>query len=710
MKKPAERKYFLNRELSWLDFNARVLEEAVDPTNALLERLKFAAIFSSNLDEFFMVRVAGLWQQVEAGRSGTDPAGLSAAEQLRRIRRKVTELSTLQCTCVLEDLLPRLRDKGVVVLDFDELSVPEREELRRYFEREVLPVLTPMAVDRSHPFPIVANGTMGIAVSLRRPRSNKRHRALVEVPKVLPRFVEVSGGGRADQSAYVLLEDLVREHLDLLFVKCHILKTMAFRLLRDMDFSIDEEGVADLLADLEKQLRRRRRRAPVRLELAAGGDRSLGQWLIRHLDVDGDAVYRVGGPLDLSSLFELVAHAQRADLLEPVWPPLEVPEIPADESVFAAIQRAGSIPLFHPFLSFDPVVRLLEEAAEDPAVLAIKQTLYRVSGGSPVVRALQRAAENGKQVTVIVEVKARFDEERNIAWARSLEESGAHVVYGIVGLKIHCKALLIVRREDGHIARYLHLATGNYNDRTAKLYTDTGMLLSDPDMCMDVAALFNVMTGYSEPPTWRRITVAPFDLRQTFVRLIDREAAATTPHQPGRIIAKMNSLVDPEIIMRLYAAAAAGVRVDLIVRGICCLRPGVETENIRVVSIVDRFLEHSRIYYFANGGRPEYYMSSADWMPRNLDRRIEVLFPVDAPDARALLDSVLELQLDDRFKGRRLLTSDGVYEQDTERDASTRSQELTYRLFRDRASRLREGGARTDVGKPLRVLRGPRPG
>lgn len=706
MTKRADHRHFLNRELSWLDFNARVLEEATDPTNALLERLKFAAIFSGNLDEFFMVRVAGLWQQVEAGSSGTDPAGLSAAEQLRRIRRKVTELSALQCTCVLDDLMPALRAKGIAILDFAELSVPEREELRRYFEREVLPVLTPMAVDRSHPFPMIANGTMGIAVSLRRPRSNKRHRALVEVPKVLPRFVELTGGGRAEHSAYVLLEDLVREHLDLLFVKCSILKTTVFRLIRDMDFSVDEEGVADLLKDLEQQLRRRRRRAPVRLDLAETGDRSLGQWLIRHLDIDGDAVYRVRPPLDLSSLFELVGKAQRADLLEPVWPPLEVPEIPADESVFSAIQRAGSIPLFHPFLSFDPVVRLLEEAAEDPAVLAIKQTLYRVSGGSPVVRALQRAAENGKQVTVIVEVKARFDEERNIAWARSLEESGAHVIYGIVGLKIHCKALLIVRREDRRIVRYLHLATGNYNDRTAKLYTDTGMFFSDPDMCMDVAALFNVMTGYSEPPTWRRITVAPFDLRHTFIRLIDREAATSTPHRPGRIIAKMNSLVDPEIITHLYTAAKAGVRIDLIVRGICCLRPGVDTENIRVVSIVDRFLEHSRIYHFANDGRPEYYMSSADWMPRNLDRRIETLFPVDAPEARALIDSVLELQLDDRFKGRRLLTSDGVYQRDAEPAASTRSQELTYKLFRDRITRLRKG-ARAGAGRPLRVLRGP---
>ncbi len=678
--------HFINRELSWLEFNGRVLEEAADRTLPLLERLKFLAIFSNNLDEFFMVRVAGLKRQLEAGVKGGDPAGLPPAEQLRRIREKVLALHRRQYRLLTGEILPGLAQAGVTLAAVSSLTQAAQAELRRRFTQEILPVLTPMAVDPSHPFPILTSGVLQVAALLRRAEGGRPARVFVEVPKGLPRFVPVPGRGKAgvDRGAYVLLEDVVLAFLGDLFPGCTVLRAFPFRVTRDMDFTIDEEGAADLLKLLTKELRHRRRRDPIRLELPADARGPLAAWLAQELDIGPADLYTFGGPLGLADFFALIEREKKPELLEPEWAPLPTPMIRPQESMFAAIRRNGCIPVFHPYEAFDPVVRFLEEAAEDPAVLAVKQTLYRVSGDSPVVRALQRAAENGKQVTAIVEVRARFDEERNIQWARSLEAAGVHVVYGIVGLKIHAKALLVIRREEGRINRYVHLATGNYNDKTARVYTDIGLFLTDPDLCQDVATLFNVMTGLGTPPVWRKIAAAPFNLRQTFLDLIDREARLTSPHNPGRIIARLNSLVDPEIIDHLTAAARAGVRIDLIVRGICCLRPGVDDgDRIRVVSVVDRFLEHSRVYYFANGGKPEYFLSSADWMQRNLDRRVELLFPVEDDATRELLDRLIRYALEDRRKGR-LLQTDGSYTPSRNVHTPSRSQRRAYDLFKAR--------------------------
>ncbi len=677
---------YSNRELSWLEFNARVLEEAQDAGNPLLDRLKFIAIFSNNLDEFFMVRIAGLRQQLELDSQVTDVTGLTVPEQLIRIRRKTEGLLAQQYQTLQTDILPGLRQAGIFILTPDELSIAERHELERYFDKQVLPVLTPVAIDQSHPFPILANGAIEIAVALRRPRTRKTVHALVEVPSVLPRFVEIRGHFKNNTAkhAYVLLENIILEYIPKLFSQCRIVSAFPFRVLRDMDFTIDNEGAADLLARLEKQLRRSRRREPVRLEIPEGERPQTRQWLIRNLGLDELLVYEVPGPLNLADCFELVEkEQQRTDLMEPPWPALPSPYIDPDRPVIESINNHHVIPLFHPYESFDPVTRFLEEAAVDPQVLAIKQTLYRVSGDSPVVAALQRAAENGKQVTVIVEVKARFDEEQNIGWARRLEESGAHVVYGILGLKIHCKALLIIRRQDDVIRRYLHLSTGNYNDRTAEVYTDIGIFLDDLDISADIAAMFNVMTGYAEPPTWRTIDVAPFSLREKFKELIDREARLSTPHQPGHIVAKMNSLVDPEIITHLLQAAKAGVRIELVVRGICCLNPQPDT-TIRIVSVVDRYLEHSRIYYFQNGGKPEFFLASADWMPRNLNRRIELLFPVYDKITQQLLFETMQLALHDKRKGR-LLQPGGSYTRTASKTSdASRSQACVYTLLRKR--------------------------
>lgn len=699
-------KQLVNRELSWLDFNNRVLQEAADNANPLLERLKFLAITASNLDEFFMVRVAGLRQQLESNSTGTDPAGLSVREQLRRIRRRVNSFSARQTATLHGQLVPELRKQGILLVrsgEFTALPFRARQQLGVFFDEEIFPALTPVAVGPRHPFPMVGNGTVEIAVSVRDPGSTEPHYALVEVPSIFDRFVPVPATSD-DRTVYALIEDIVLNNLGKLFIGKEVTGSLVFRVTRDMDFAIDEEDAADLLQHLETELRRRKRRAPVRLEVLERGNRRLRQWLAGQLGIGPDAIYKTPGPLDLAAFFDLANTTDRDDLREPVWPPLEVAQLPADESVFQAMRREAVIPLFHPFQSFEPVVRLLNEAADDPDVLAIKQTLYRVSGDSPVVSALRRAAEKGKQVTVILEVKARFDEARNIAWARSLEESGAHVIYGIAGYKVHCKMLLIVRREQGRIVRYLHLSTGNYNDRTARLYTDIGLLLTDPDLCLDAAALFNVMTGYSAPPPWRKLHVAPFDMREFFYALIERESRLCTPRQPGYIVAKMNSLVDPEMIQKLYQAADRGVQIELIVRGICCLRTDYRPDRIRVVSIVDRFLEHSRIYRFGNGGSPEYFLSSADWMPRNLDRRFEALFPVTDIAVCRLLDQVLDFQLTDRYRGR-VLGRSGRYVRPTPRKQAMRSQRRTWELFRDE---LEEYRRRTATHETVRVLRQPR--
>lgn len=695
--------YFYNRELSWLDFNGRVLDEAGDSRNPLLERLKFLAIFSSNLDEFFMVRVAGLRQQFEAGSAQTDPAGMSPRQQLDAVQRRIRTLTRRQHRYLLNNILPALSEKGIRLHAIDDLGDRERASLERHFEDQVMPVLTPVSVDPSHPFPNLTNAVMEILVVLIHPKTGEKQRAFVEVPSVLSRFVHVNVGGEGSDLDVVLLEDLIIAHIDKLFAGCKILEAVPFRITRDMDFNLNEEDAADLLRHLEKQLRKRRRRAPVRLEIRRGVSRGLCEWLRDSLDLEAASVYRLPFMLDLTACFALYDPDRHPDLVEKEWPPVPSPLFPQNQPMFDTLAAGGNLPLFVPFESFDPVVRLLDEAADDPDVLAIKQTLYRVSGDSPVVRALLRAAEKGKQVTVVVEVKARFDEERNIAWARRLEESGAHVVYGILGLKVHSKALLIIRREEGLIRRYVHLATGNYNDKTAKLYTDAGIFFTDPDICADVAAMFNVITGCSKPPSWCKLAVAPFDMRSRFQNLIDREARLSTPRAPGRIVAKMNSLVDPEIIEHLFDAADAGVSITLIVRGICCLcADQAKNDNIRVISIVDRYLEHTRIYYFANGGNPEYYLASADWMSRNLDRRIETLFPVLDVETRMVIDKLLALQLDDEAKGREL-TKTGKYTRCFHRSYQTRSQRQTYELFE---KRRRDAESRKYTQK-LQVFRAP---
>lgn len=676
------KQHYINRDLSWLDFNARVLEEAGDKSNPPIERLKFIAIFSNNLDEFFMVRVAGLRQQLDAGDKGTDPSGMPVATQLSEIRKKLLPLLDLHSRFLKNDILPELESKGIKILQRENWTPVVKKDARDVFDRQIFPVLTPIAIDPSHPFPVINSGAIEIAVKMKHFQTGKDVIAFVEVPSVLPRFILISSS-KENEKTYILLEDIIIENISELFKDCEIIESMLFRITRDMDFTIDEEGVSDLLSHIEKALLHRRRREPIRLELLKEAANSMESWLAEQLGLLPDDIYHVDCPLHCANFFQLVCMENRPGLVEEPWTPLPNPLITDKESIFDSVKKNGDIPIYLPFQSFDPVVRLLEEAADDPNVLAIKQTLYRVSGDSPVVNALIKAAKNKKQVTVIVELKARFDEEHNIQWARQLEESGAHVIYGIAGLKIHAKALLIIRREEGMIKRYVHLSTGNYNEKTAKIYTDIGIICDDIELCTDIAALFNVMTGYSaKPRNWNKVAVAPFDLREKFISLIDREARLSSPHNPGRIIAKMNSLVHAEVIEHLYAAAHAGVKIDLIVRGQCSLKPGIGTDNIKVISIVDRYLEHSRIYYFANGGNEEFYLSSADWMPRNLHRRIEILFPVENKNIRKTLMEILQLQLEDKFKSR-ILQPDGSYTPSGDtRFIHTRSQKRTYELFK----------------------------
>ncbi|MDD5728774.1 MAG: polyphosphate kinase 1 [Victivallales bacterium] len=694
--------YYNSRELSWLQFNARVLEEAADSRNPLLERLKFIAIFSSNLDEFFMVRVAGLRQLQQADSLGNDLAGYSPTELLKEICAQVSVMVKRQYRCYRRIIRPELNRAGVEILNYSQLDPRQKNEADIIFRRQVMPVLTPLAIDPSHPFPLLRNGAIEIAVRLKSYQNKKEVYSFIEVPECRPRFIRLSS---PDKQVFVLIEELITGNLEHLFHGGDIIESMLFRITRDMDFSIDEEGVEDLLQYLERKLLSRRRRSPIRLELPAGRSTPLKKWLLEQFELDKEFIYEINGSLHLANFMELSSSAGRSDLLEAPWPPLPIPEFDDKVSVFETIKNKGDILCCVPFQAFDPVVRMIREAAEDPAVLAIKQTLYRVSGNSPVIHALQRAAENGKQVTVIVELKARFDEGNNILWAKKLEESGAHVVYGVPGLKIHCKTLLVIRDQGGLIQRYCHLGTGNYNDKTAKLYTDIGMFTADKAVCSDIAALFNVMTGYSAPMRqWKQVASAPFDLRQRFIALIDREAELSTKHAPGRIVAKMNSLVDPEIIEHLYLAAKAGVKIDLIVRGICCLKPVNGYRQINVRSIVDRFLEHSRIYFFGGGGEPQYFLASADLMPRNLDRRIEVLFPVEDAECRRILNDILDIQLNDRRKAR-IMKPDGTYQPPNWRgDGGTRSQALTYEYFKKRS----ESANRKNKLQMLKPLKNPK--
>jgi polyphosphate kinase len=635
----------LNRELSWLQFDERVLALAEDPELPVLERAKFLAIFAGNLDEFFQVRVAGLKEQAVAGVTGSGADGIPPADQLRAIDEYVTELSHRQAELFCGEVVPSLDDHGIRLSDWEGLDDDDREHLVGIFEEQVFPVLTPLAVDPAHPFPYISNLSLNLAVVVRDPDGGERHFARIKVPPILPRFLVLPDGER-----FVPLERVIAAHLGQLFPGWEIVEHHAFRVTRNADFEIEEEEADDLLLAIESELTRRRFGRVVRLEVEPDmTDQVLGL-LIRELEIESSDVITLPGPLDLAGLWSLY-DLDRADLKHPPQPPTTQPRLsapPGDVLDIFGVLRQGDVLVQHPYDSFTTSVQsFVETAAHDPAVLAIKITLYRTSGpGSPIIAALLDAAEEGKQVVALVELKASFDEEANIEWARALEEAGVHVAYGVVGLKTHTKTCLVVRDDGDRVRRYAHLGTGNYNDRTARIYEDVGLLTADPDLGADLTDLFNVLTGYSRQSSYRRLVIAPMNFRERMLELIAREAAA----DDGRIVAKMNSLVDAQIVDALYDAAAAGTPIDLIVRGICCLRPGVAglSERIRVRSIVGRYLEHSRIYRFGSEVRGyDYLIGSGDWMPRNLDRRVEAIAPVTDPLLQARLEEILQVNMAD---------------------------------------------------------------
>lgn len=658
---------YVNRELSWIEFNYRVLSEARDKNLPLFERLKFLSITSSNLDEFFMVRVASLKDLVHANYSKTDIAGLTAGEQLEKISKKAHELVNVQYSTYNRSVLPALRQNGLNILDGYEDLTPEQEEYAdKYFKENVYPVLTPMAVDSSRPFPLVRNKSLNIAALLKKKKGGKELEfAMVQVPSVLPRIIELPvtvGKDGKEIHNVILLEEIIEKNMPSLFLNYDLITAHPFRIMRNADLTIDEEEAVDLLEEIQKQLKRRQWGEVIRLEIEEKIDKRLLKILKKELEVSSEDIFEINGPLDLTFLMKMYGMSGFDRLKTPPYQPQPVPELMNEDDIFTNIQK-GDILLYHPYETFDPVVSFVRTAAKDPSVLAIKQTLYRVSGHSPIIAALAEAAENGKQVSVLVELKARFDEENNIIWAKKLEKAGCHVIYGLVGLKTHSKITLVVRREEDGIRRYVHLGTGNYNDSTAKLYTDCGMFTCNPLYGEDATAVFNMLSGYSEPLSWNRLVVAPLWLRDTMLRCIRREKENAENGKKAHIIAKMNSLCDKEIIAALYEASCAGVKIELIIRGICCLKAGIPglSENISVRSIVGNFLEHSRIFYFENNDTPKLYMGSADWMPRNLDKRVEIVFPVESEQVRAQVMHILEVQLADNVKAH-ILQPDGSYE------------------------------------------------
>jgi polyphosphate kinase len=650
---------FINRELSWLAFNDRVLEEAADPSNPLLERVKFLAITASNLDEFFMVRVAGVVHAWAEGDKTPDVAGLTPEQQLDAIQSRAHDLVIRMYDLANRDLLPALRTAGIRLLEWKELQPVTRQALSAYCRDEVLPVLTPLAVDLARPFPLLASLSLNLALRLSPVTPDDEPRtAIVQVPQGLTRLVPVPGGGRYD---FVLLEEVIREHLSDLFPGQAILGSALIRFTRDAELELDDEGGRTQLELVERQLRRRRRSDVIRLEVDSGISEDLLALLRERLEVAAEDVYVATGPVDLRVLMSLTELSGLDALRDPPHRPVGLPESDRGADLFALVDDHDLL-LHHPYESYDPVLALIDQAASDPAVVAIRQTLYRTSPSSAIIASLRRAAESNKQVTVLVELTARFDEERNISWARALEEAGAHVIYGVRGYKTHAKLCLIVKRTPRGLRRYVHLGTGNYNERTARLYTDFSLITASPVIAEDATAVFTALTGYSDPPRLKRLVMAPTGLRVRLLKLIDRERRRAENGQPAEIRAKMNALTDEEIITALYRAAQSGVAIRLNVRGMCSLRPGIPglSHGIEVVSIVDRFLEHSRIFSFLNGGEQEIYLASADWMARNLDKRIELMFPVDDPDQKARILSVLNTMFEDNVKGR-WLKSDGTY-------------------------------------------------
>ena len=660
-KKP---EYFENRELSWLGFDERILGEARDKGNPLFERLKFLSITASNLDEFFMVRVASLKDMVNAGYTKKDIAGMTPQQQLDAIHDRVHTFMNTQYSTWKRSLLPGLVQCGLhVVENHEELSPEQGRFVDHYFMENVYPVLTPMAVDSSRPFPLIVNKTLNLGALLKKKEEKEEvlEFATVQVPSVLPRIVEIPSTEKGARSV-ILLEEIIERNMAKLFLSYDVICVHPYRIMRNADLTIDEDDASDLLKEIQKQLRKRRWGEVIRLEVEEKIDKRLLKILRKEFEIKEDGIYRINGPLDLTFLMKMYGIEGFDDYKTPRYIPQPVPELTGKPDIFEEI-RKGDILLHHPYQTFDPVVDFVKKASRDPQTLAIKQTLYRVSGNSPIIAALAQAAENGKQVSVLVELKARFDEENNIAWAKMLERAGCHVIYGLVGLKTHSKITLVVRREEDGIRRYVHLGTGNYNDSTAKLYTDMGLLTCSEPIGEDATAVFNMLSGYSEPASWNKLCLAPIWLRDRFLDMIRRETAHAKKGDPAHIIAKMNSLCDEELIEALYEASAAGVKIELIVRGICCLKVGIPgvSENISVRSIVGTFLEHSRIYYFLNGGQEEIYLSSADWMPRNLDRRVEILFPVENERLKKEVFHVLEIQLQDTMKAQ-VKQPDGSYE------------------------------------------------
>lgn len=662
----AKPQYYNNRELSWLAFNERVLEEAEDSNNPLLERLKFLAIFSSNLDEFFMVRVAGLQDQVRAGfHKPENKSGLTPKEQLAKIAERTQALVRRQTEVyrhLIYDLLPQ---HNVHIADMKDLNSTQKAFVNEMFAETIFPVLTPVAVDAYRPFPTLLGKTLNLLVLLEQNEADSENRekiAIVQVPSVLDRYIKVPSAD--GETVIVLLEDVIVAHIEKLFYGYSVKSAQAFRLTRNADLTIHEEGARDLLVEIEKELKKRKWGVGSRLEVREGEmSEEVLTYLLEEFEIEETDVFHINGPLDLTFMFSFVKgisvgreHLEYESFIP--QPPLD---LQSDENIFEkALQQ--DIFFHHPYESFAPIVDFISEAAVNPNVLAIKQTLYRVSGNSPIIQALKFAAENGKQVTVLVELKARFDEENNVHWAKQLEQAGCLVIYGMNNLKTHSKITLVVSRRNGKIERFVHLGTGNYNDATAKIYTDMGIITTDKEFGIDATNFFNYLSGYTEKPTFNHLVVAPFDIRDEFIRLMDEEIACHKKHGNGFIRAKMNSLTDKDLMMKLYEASIAGVKVELIIRGICCIRPGIPgiSENITVTSIVGRFLEHSRIYWFHHNGENKVYLSSADMMTRNMIKRVEILFPVYASEAKARIINIMNTQLEDTAKAR-IQDSNGKY-------------------------------------------------
>ncbi len=682
LKKFEKPEYYVNRELSWLRFDERVLSEARDKSLPLFERLKFLSITSSNLDEFFMVRVASLKDQVHAGYEKTDIAGLTPREQLREISARTHDLVHVQYNTYNRSVLPALEKAGLhIITEHENLTKKQQVFVDDYFEDNVYPVLTPMAMDSSRPFPLIRNKSLNIGALISKKDKKKGKEILdfatVQVPSVLPRVVELPAEKEGDRSV-ILLEEIIERNIGRLFQGNAVVCAHPYRIMRNADLTIDEDEAEDLLVEIQKQLKKRQWGEVIRLEAEEKMDKRLLKILKTEFDIKSEDIYAINGPLDLTMLMKVYGMEGFEQYKTPKYEPAPVARFQNDKDIFQVI-REGDVFLHHPYMSFDPVVDFVRQAAKDPDVLAIKQTLYRVSGHSPIIAALAQAAENGKQVSVLVELKARFDEENNIVWAKKLEKAGCHVIYGLVGLKTHSKITLVVRREETGIRRYVHVATGNYNDSTAKLYTDCGIFTCDEHFGEDATAAFNMLSGYSEPKRWNRLIVAPIWMKDRFLKMIEREAENAKKGIPGHIMAKMNSLCDPVVMAALYYASSCGVKIELLVRGICCLKVGIPgvSENIHVRSIVGDFLEHSRIFYFYNAGHEEIYMGSADWMPRNLDRRVEIVFPVEDEEIKGEIMHILDLEFRDNVKAH-LLQPDGTYEKQDKRGKALVNSQMEF--------------------------------